>query len=320
MFGFFGRNTDASPAPTFKVFCKADEGRCLAVRDGALVLAAADPGDEHQHWTKDVRYSRVIKDEEGHPIFCLVNKASGLAVQRSFGPGYPVGLTRFYPDAFDESVLWTESVDLRKAFGCIRMIYDVHACLDASLDGAAVVLTDVEGDSRSDGQQWKTADEGFSITVRDGVVCLAPTDPGDEYQHWIVDKRPHMIRDIDGSPAFVLVNKDLKLKPYNPNFPDISVLWATSWDMGQGFKCIHMVDNDSLNFDAFQDVKDDGGVCDNVSLDFDNLSLAVQGGKDHCELAWWFSAGVALRQRSSGGGAAAEVARVRLGAAEVGWG
>ncbi|KAK3132188.1 hypothetical protein QOZ80_6AG0517180 [Eleusine coracana subsp. coracana] len=280
MFGFFGRNTDASPAPTFKVFCKADEGRCLAVRDGALVLAAADPGDEHQHWTKDVRYSRVIKDEEGHPVFCLVNKASGLAVQRSFGPGYPVGLTRFYPDAFDESVLWTESVDLRKAFGCIRMIYDVHACLDASLDGAAVVLTDVEGDSRSDGQH---------ITVRDGVVCLAPTDPGDEYQHWIVDKRPHMIRDIDGSPAFVLVNKvtdqaiageerkgcpqDLKLKPYNPNFPDISVLWATSWDMGQGFKCIHMVDNDSLNFDAFQDVKDDGGsfpgkcTCAGVGLD-----------------------------------------------------
>ncbi|KAK3128958.1 hypothetical protein QOZ80_6BG0468900 [Eleusine coracana subsp. coracana] len=130
MFGFFGRNTEATPKPTSRVFSKADERRCLAVREGTLVLAAADPGDARQHWTKDVRYSRAIKDEEDHPVFSLVNAATGLAVQRSLGPGHPVRLARFYPDDYDESVLWTESADLRKAFGCIRIMHNIDLTME----------------------------------------------------------------------------------------------------------------------------------------------------------------------------------------------
>src|SRR6185503_9693755 len=79
-----------NPDGTFKVFCKADEGLCLAVRRGALVLAPADPDDEHQHWFKDVRFSLRIEDEEGKPVFSLINKATGLAVQHSLGPFHPV--------------------------------------------------------------------------------------------------------------------------------------------------------------------------------------------------------------------------------------
>ena len=76
--------------PTFKVLCRAFEGRCLTVRDDAFVLAPADRADEHQHWFKDTRVSLRVKDKEGKPVFSLVNKATGLAVQHSLGPNRPV--------------------------------------------------------------------------------------------------------------------------------------------------------------------------------------------------------------------------------------
>nr|TKW20960.1 hypothetical protein SEVIR_4G193801v2 [Setaria viridis] len=125
-------------------------------------------------------------------------------------------------------------------FGRILMMHDVDMALDAALprdengcgvrSGTAMTLTEgAEGDTRS----WKIlywsdeanktcgglyaeltcrvyckADEGFSLTVRDGAVCLAPTDADDEYQHWIQDKRPgNRIKDMEGYPAFVLVNR-----------------------------------------------------------------------------------------------------------------
>ncbi|XP_039820888.1 ricin B-like lectin R40C1 isoform X2 [Panicum virgatum] len=277
--------------PTFKVLCRAFEGRCLAVRDDAFVLAPADRADEHQHWFKDTRVSLRVKDKEGKPVFSLVNKVPGLAVQHSLGPNRPVRLVKINPEDFDESVLWTESGHLGRDFGRIRMMHDVGFGLDASPggdDGAALFLSNrTGGDTRS----WKIlfwndeansplagleaeptcriyckADEGFSVTICDGNICLAPTDPDDVYQHWIQDKRPgNMIRDEDGYPAFALVNKvtgdairgsegdgrPTKLVPYNPFYLDVSVLWTTSWDMGHGFRCIQSVDNTSLNFDAF---------------------------------------------------------------------
>ncbi|RCV21244.1 hypothetical protein SETIT_4G123500v2 [Setaria italica] len=208
-----------NPEGTFKAFCKADEGLCLAVRSSALVLAAADPADEHQHWFKDVRFSLRIKDEEGKPVFSLLNKATGFAVQHSLGAYHP--LVKCNPEDFDESVLWTESGHLGREFGCIRMMHDVDLTLDAALpcnedgggvrDGTAITLTEgANGDTRS----WKILSrsdegrEGFSLTVRDGAVCLAPADANNEYQHWIQDKRPgNRIRDLEGYPAFVLVNK-----------------------------------------------------------------------------------------------------------------
>ena len=102
MFGFghhghHGQNPPANaPAagggnqPTFKIFCKADEGYCLSVRDGNVVLAPSNPRDEHQHWFKDMRFSSQIKDEEGNPAFAIVNKATGLAVKHSLGQSHPV--------------------------------------------------------------------------------------------------------------------------------------------------------------------------------------------------------------------------------------
>ncbi|CAL5052359.1 unnamed protein product [Urochloa decumbens] len=283
MFGFFGRNPQGRP-PTFKIFCKADEASCLAVRGDTLVLAAADSSDERQHWIKDVRLSMHIKDKEGNPVFSLVNKATGLAIQHPHAPSYPVRLARFRPDDFDPSVLWTESGDLGKDFGSIRMMHNIRLNLDAVRGGTALMLSD--GD-KSDSQSWKMtswrgglrfgwrieaeptfricckAERDFSVTVRDGTVCLAPTSNYDGYQHWIYDTRPgEMFKDVDGYPAFALVNRvtgeaitgsaglsfPLKLKPYNPNYLDESVLWTTGFDMGRGFRCIHMMDKLSLNF------------------------------------------------------------------------
>nr|XP_034589646.1 ricin B-like lectin R40C1 [Setaria viridis] len=286
---------------TFKVFCKADEGRCLAIRDGALVLTPADPADEHQHWFKDARLSLCVKDEEGNPVFSLVNKATGLTVQHSLGPYRPVRLVKFNPDRFDQSVLWTESGHLGRYFGCIRMMHDIDLGLDAlpsDLDGGGVrdhtTITLTEWAER-DTQRWKIlnwndktnttlagleaepscriyckVEERLSVTVRNGAVCLAPTDPNDKYQHWIQDKRPgNRVKDVDAYPAFALINKvmgdaikgcksmghghPLKLVPYNPFYLDISVLWTTSHDMGHGFSCIHLVDRTSLGFEGVFD-------------------------------------------------------------------
>uniref|UniRef100_A0A453I6Q0 PH domain-containing protein n=1 Tax=Aegilops tauschii subsp. strangulata TaxID=200361 RepID=A0A453I6Q0_AEGTS len=241
MFGFghhghHGQNPPAhAPAaaggnqPTFKIFCKADEGYCLSVRDGNVVLAPSNPRDEHQHWFKDMRFSSQIKDEEGNPAFAIVNKATGLAVKHSLGSANaPRG-----------------------------------------------------GSSEPTVRIFCKADDGFSATVRNGAVVLAPTNPRDEYQHWFKDMRhSNRIKDEEGYPAFALVNKvtgeaikhsqgeghPVKLVPYNANYQDESVLWTESRDVGAGFRCIRMVNNIYLNFDALHGDKEHGGVRDGTSL------------------------------------------------------
>uniref|UniRef100_A0A453I6F8 Ricin B lectin domain-containing protein n=1 Tax=Aegilops tauschii subsp. strangulata TaxID=200361 RepID=A0A453I6F8_AEGTS len=125
------------------------------------------------------------------------------------------------------------------------------------------------------------ADDGFSATVRNGAVVLAPTNPRDEYQHWFKDMRhSNRIKDEEGYPAFALVNKvtgeaikhsqgeghPVKLVPYNANYQDESVLWTESRDVGAGFRCIRMVNNIYLNFDALHGDKEHGGVRDGTSL------------------------------------------------------
>jgi hypothetical protein len=58
----------------------------------------------------------------------------------------------------------------------------------------------------------------------------------------------------------------VKLVPYNPNYQDESVLWTESRDVGAGFRCIRMVNNIYLNFDALNGDKDHGGVRDGTTL------------------------------------------------------
>lgn len=62
------------------------------------------------------------------------------------------------------------------------------------------------------------------------------------------------------------VHLQVKLVPYNPEYMDESVMWTESKDVGKGFRCIRMVNNIHLNFDAFNGDKDHGGVHDGTTV------------------------------------------------------
>ncbi|ONM60499.1 hydroxyproline-rich glycoprotein family protein [Zea mays] len=149
-FGHHHHNQPAPPASgpnqVFKIFCRANENYCLAVRDGAVVLAPVNPKDDHQHWYKDMRFS---------------TRVTGEALKHSTGQGHPVKLVPYNPDYQDESVLWTESRDVGNGFRCVRMVNNIYLNFDAFHgdkahggvhDGTEIVLWKwCEGDN----QRWK---------------------------------------------------------------------------------------------------------------------------------------------------------------------
>ncbi|XP_060671779.1 ricin B-like lectin EULS3 isoform X2 [Ziziphus jujuba] len=48
----------------------------------------------------------------------------------------------------------------------------------------------------------------FSLTIRDGKVILAPSDPSDVFQHWYKDEKySTRVKDEVGFPSFALINK-----------------------------------------------------------------------------------------------------------------
>ncbi|KQK02752.1 ricin B-like lectin R40G3 [Brachypodium distachyon] len=127
----------------------------------------------------------------------------------------------------------------------------------------------------------KAGEAGFSLAARDGKVCLVRTDRDDDAQHWIKDmKYSTRVKDEEGYPAIALVNKatgealkhslgqshPVRLASYNPEYMDESVLWTESRDVGEGYRCIRMVNNIYLNFDALHGDKDHGGVRDGTTL------------------------------------------------------
>ncbi|CAL9748655.1 unnamed protein product [Musa acuminata subsp. burmannicoides] len=128
---------------------------------------------------------------------------------------------------------------------------------------------------------YTKAENNFSLSIRDGKVILARNDPTDPYQHWIRDMRySTKVKDEEGFPSFALINKvtgealkhsfgathPVRLIRYNPDYLDESVLWSESKDLGGGFRCIRMVNNIRLNFDAFHGDKNHGGVRDGTIL------------------------------------------------------
>ncbi|KAG6472123.1 hypothetical protein ZIOFF_069580 [Zingiber officinale] len=125
---------------------------------------------------------------------------------------------------------------------------------------------------------YTKAEPNFSLSIRDGKVILARNNPADPYQaSYGSDLRySTKVKDEEGFPSFSLINKvtgeavkhsigathPVRLISYNPNYLDESVLWAESKDLGDGFRCIRMVNNIRLNFDAFHGDKNHGGVKD----------------------------------------------------------
>ncbi|POO00331.1 Ricin B, lectin domain containing protein [Trema orientale] len=128
---------------------------------------------------------------------------------------------------------------------------------------------------------FSKAEPNFSLTIRDGKVILAPSDPSDDFQHWYKDEKySTRVKDEEGFPCFALVNKatgqavkhsigathPVQLIPYNPNVLDESILWTEGKDLGDSFRAIRMVNNVRLNVDAFHGDKHSGGVHDGTII------------------------------------------------------
>ncbi|XAR68679.1 hypothetical protein NMG60_11003894 [Bertholletia excelsa] len=125
------------------------------------------------------------------------------------------------------------------------------------------------------------AETNYSLTIRDGKVILAPSNPSDPLQHWFKDEKYSIrVKDEEGFPSFALVNKatgqamkhsvgathPVQLVPYNPDVLDESVLWTESRDLGDDYRTIRMINNIRLNVDAFHGDKNHGGVYDGTTI------------------------------------------------------
>ncbi|KAK6130965.1 hypothetical protein DH2020_035291 [Rehmannia glutinosa] len=89
-------------------------------------------------------------------------------------------------------------------------------------------------------RMYSKAETNYSLTIRDGKVILARSDPSDPFQ--------------------------VQLAPYNANVVDESVLWTESKDLGDSYRAIRMVNNIRLNVDAFNGDKNHGGVHDGTTI------------------------------------------------------
>ncbi|XP_062087178.1 ricin B-like lectin R40G3 [Humulus lupulus] len=129
---------------------------------------------------------------------------------------------------------------------------------------------------------FSKAQPDYSLTIKDGNVILALSDPSDGFQHWYKDEKySTRMRDEEGRPCFSLVNKatgqaiqhsigetqPVQLIPYDPNVLDESILWTEGRDLtGNGFRPVRMVNNICLNMDAFHGDEHSGGVHDGTMI------------------------------------------------------
>ncbi|XP_071726452.1 ricin B-like lectin R40G3 [Rutidosis leptorrhynchoides] len=156
-------STSTREVLTVRFFSKVKSDYSVTIRDGHVVLAPTNPSDHHQHWIKEKKFSRRVKDEEGFPSFALVNKATGQAIKHAIGSDHPVQLVEYNQDKLDESVLWTESKDLGDGYHAFRMVNNIKLNIDAwnadkdhggVRDGTELYLFKWTED---DNQRWTTA-------------------------------------------------------------------------------------------------------------------------------------------------------------------
>ncbi|XP_059635719.1 ricin B-like lectin EULS3 [Cornus florida] len=158
------KGTNLTSKPTVQVFCKANTGYSLTIRNGEVILAPSNPSDEFQHWIKDEKYSSKVEDEEGFSSFVLINKATGEALKHASGDTKPVKLIPFDPDVYDETIVWTKSKDFGDGYKTIRMAKNIRLNVDAFQgdnggvrDGTAIVLWEWK---HGDNQLWKITPYG----------------------------------------------------------------------------------------------------------------------------------------------------------------
>ncbi|KAE8787681.1 hypothetical protein D1007_38287 [Hordeum vulgare] len=125
------------------------------------------------------------------------------------------------------------------------------------------------------------ADGDYCVSVLDGNVHLAPSDPGDERQErFIFTRFGAPIHDDEGNPAFYLVNKANGLGPlalkntfgqsqqmvlllFNQGQAslDESLMWTVASDVGVGFIYIRALNKTNTRLN-----NDDGGVHDGTAV------------------------------------------------------
>ncbi|XP_019434409.1 PREDICTED: tripartite motif-containing protein 66-like [Lupinus angustifolius] len=128
---------------------------------------------------------------------------------------------------------------------------------------------------------FSKAGPDYSLSIRNGDIVLALTNPQDVYQHWYKDQRfSTRVQDSEGSPAFTLINKGtgeaikhaigstqpIRLIHYEPAVLDVEVLWTESRDLGDGYRAIRKVDDVNLNLDAYHGDRSSGGVHEGTTV------------------------------------------------------
>lgn len=189
--------------------------------------------------------------------------------------------------------MWTEDGDMSDGYRAIRNMNDTTLNFDASgghagdgVDLICYIWTagnnqywNIEAYNYQPSNNYRTtfkiyckAGPYFSLTVRDGMVVLAPSNTYDDYQHWYKDERYSEVKDAVGFPSFSLINKStnkaikhvpainqpVQLVSYDPNVLDESLLWTADGNLGDGYSAIRMMNDTSLNFDAFEGCVRDG--------------------------------------------------------------
>ncbi|CAL1352893.1 unnamed protein product [Linum trigynum] len=127
------------------------------------------------------------------------------------------------------------------------------------------------------------ANPDFHLTVRDGKLVLAPSDPSDPCQNWFKDEEHgnNGMKDEQGYPCFALVNQatsqamsgytnPVQLVPYNNKPDDVvddhSVMWSLGRDEGGGYRAMRMAKNIRMNVEAFRCIEELGGVHDGNTI------------------------------------------------------
>ncbi|XBI03997.1 hypothetical protein VPH35_132349 [Triticum aestivum] len=231
-------------AYTFRIHCRASDDLTLALVDGEVILAAADPSDDRQRWQKDVMYVGGVKDEAGNPAFALVNKATGDALKHSLGYNLPVRAIRFNRGYLDESVMWAETGDVGGGYRLIHMVNNMDCIFDA--EKAIPQFGGARG-----GPPVRVSSEcndKLSLAIRDVAAILARTDLDDDTHV----STPLRVTDEEGRSSFALVNKATgkALRLYSLDSVDVALLWTTSGDLREGFHCIRSVSNLGYVLDA----------------------------------------------------------------------
>ncbi|KAG9144670.1 hypothetical protein Leryth_024127 [Lithospermum erythrorhizon] len=124
---------------------------------------------------------------------------------------------------------------------------------------------------------YTKAKTDYSLTIHDGEVILAPSNPADLRQD---EKFGHKVKDAEGFPSFALINMKtgealkhatkathpVQLVSYNPDHLDESIMWTESNDLGDNYKTIRKANNIELNIDALNGDPQHGGVHEGTKI------------------------------------------------------